>query len=62
MRKTVKQEDYPVNEDLEINTCSAYECTGLIPSALTDEQEIEAYEELYPYLSPKVNPDKNNPI
>lgn len=41
----------PDDTDMELNTCSACDCTGLIPSAITDEDEIEAYEEIYPYLS-----------
>ena len=43
--------------DTELNTFSAYDCTGLIPSAITDESEIEAYEEIYPYLSPTAGID-----
>lgn len=35
-------------EDL-LCTCSATDCTGLIPAGITDE-ELEAYEQLYPYL------------
>lgn len=30
-------------------TCSATDCTGLIPAGITDE-DLEAYEQLYPYL------------
>lgn len=55
----IDDENYAIDEDLETNTCSAYDCTGLIPSAITDEEEIEAYEELYPYLSPDVKTDKD---
>ena len=33
-----------------MNTFSTYDCTGLIPSAITDFREVEAYEDLYPYL------------
>lgn len=40
--------------DMELNTCSSCDCTGLIPRNATDS-EIEAYEELYPYL-PDSNP------
>lgn len=42
-----------------MNACSAYDCTGLIPSAITDESEVEAYEQLYPYRVPTAD-DKNN--
>lgn len=29
---------------------SAQDCTGLIPAGITCEEEIESYEELYPFL------------
>lgn len=31
-------------------TSSARDCTGLIPAAITEEEELEYYEELYPFL------------
>ncbi len=34
-------------------TCSAQDCTGLIPAGPVNEDELENYEELYPFL-PKV--------
>lgn len=43
--------------DIELSSCSMYDCTGLIPSAITDESQIESYESMYPYLPPTVNPD-----
>ncbi len=46
-------------EDYIFNACSAYDCTGLIPSAVTDENEAESYEEIYPYISPTVLKDKD---
>lgn len=46
--------------DLELNSCSAYDCTGLIPAAVTDEAQAEAYEQLYPYLSPEIKRDKKS--
>ncbi len=42
------------NDDLRI--CSSMECTGLIPALPEDEGQLEAYEELYPFL-PKI-PDQ----
>lgn len=36
-----------------IKPCSAQDCTGVIPAGPVDENELENYEELYPYL-PKV--------
>lgn len=41
-------------EDYVFNSCSVYDCTGLIPSAITDENEAESYEEIYPYISPTI--------
>lgn len=35
--------------DDSLNTFSAQDCTGLIPSAVKNEGEIESYEEIYPY-------------
>ncbi len=51
--KITEPKELELDEDL--NACSAYDCTGLIPSAITDESEIEAYEEIYHYLSPLTN-------
>lgn len=33
-----------------LNTSSATDCTGLIPAAPAEEEELENYEELYPFL------------
>lgn len=40
--------------DIDIQSCSAMDCTGLIPSLPQSEAEKEAYEDLYPYV-PKAN-------
>lgn len=39
-------------------SCSATDCTGLIPRGGSTEAEREAYEELYPY-QPRPVPEKN---
>ena len=39
----------PENDDLRI--CSSMECTGLIPALPEDDGQLEAYEELYPFLA-----------
>ncbi|MFT4105146.1 MAG: hypothetical protein QM657_05220 [Lacrimispora sp.] len=36
--------------DIDIQACSTTDCTGLIPAAPESEAELEAYEDLYPYL------------
>ena len=46
-----------------LKSSSAQDCTGLIPAAPANDEEIENYEELYPFL-PKVpvqNDSKNAP-
>ena len=46
-KKTYRQDKGKFAQpDLELNTISANDCTGLIPAALTDEMEQEFYEEL----------------
>ncbi len=47
------------NYDVDIQTCSAMDCTGLIPSLPQSEAELEAYEDLYPYLPHAKDVDKN---
>lgn len=34
---------------------SSMDCTGLIPSGLKSRNELEAYEELYPFTPPKTS-------
>ena len=33
-----------------LKASSVQDCTGLIPSGIVDEAEIESYEEFYPFL------------
>ena len=35
-------------------SCSSTDCTGLIPAGLNSQAEAEAYQELYPYVTPPV--------
>lgn len=37
--------------DIDIQSCSAMDCTGLIPSLPQSEAEIEAYKDLYPFIA-----------
>lgn len=39
------------NYDVDIQTCSSTDCTGLIPAEPADEAERENYEALYPYIT-----------
>ncbi len=43
-------------DDDDLRICSSMECTGLIPALPEDEDQLESYEELYPFL-PKI-PDQ----
>ncbi len=47
-------------DDSDIQACSATDCTGLIPALPQDEAEVEAYEDLYPYITKAKNVVKNN--
>lgn len=40
----------PIPEYDYLKTASAQDCTGLIPAAPADKDELENYEELYPFL------------
>ena len=44
-------EDYYPTDEEYFRVGSVQDCTGLIPAGLTDEEEAETYEEMYPYLS-----------
>ena len=37
-------------DDLDFQSCSATDCTGLIPFLPQSEAELESYAELYPYF------------
>ena len=47
-----ESDDYPINADDDIygTSASAYDCTGLIPSAPADEAQRDAYGDIYPFL------------
>lgn len=36
---------------------SATDCTGLLPTAPVSQDEVESYNDLYPYLPEPVTPD-----
>ena len=39
-------------DDDDLRLCSSMECTGLIPALPENEDQLESYEELYPFLPP----------
>ena len=41
-------------DDSDIQACSATDCTGLIPALPQDEAEVEAYEDIYPYVYSRI--------
>lgn len=49
------------NYDVDIQACSAMDCTGLIPATPETDEELEAYEDIYPYL-PRANTGKKDEI
>ena len=40
------------------NSASANDCTGLIPSAPQSEAELQSYEDVYAFTSPKIRAKK----
>lgn len=44
-------DDYPIDdtEDEEYPVISATDMTGAVPRAILDEDELEAYEDVYPF-------------
>lgn len=38
------------NYDVDIQACSAMDCTGLIPATPETEEEMEAYQDIYNYI------------
>lgn len=45
----------PDEFDIDIQACSSTDCTGLIPALPYTDEEKEAYEDLYPYITHAVN-------
>ena len=44
--------------DIDIQACSATDCTGLIPSLPESEAQIEMYQDLFPYMAKTETPGK----
>lgn len=40
-----------------LNTSSATDCTGLIPATPAEDEELENYEDLYPFLPKAISKD-----
>lgn len=50
MKNDDKKSKNPTMDDDYLFAASAQDCTGLIPTVTHNEEEMENYEELYPYL------------
>lgn len=48
---------YSQDRNDDLRTCSTMDCTGLIPAGMTEEEMVDAYNELYPYLPTPIVPD-----
>ncbi|MEY8355786.1 hypothetical protein AALB39_20840 [Lachnospiraceae bacterium 54-53] len=48
--KKTEKTDARNNYDIDIQACSTMDCTGLIPATPETEDELEAYEDIYPYI------------
>lgn len=55
MKNSSKKQLSSTDWNIDIQSCSATDCTGLIPSLPQDEAEMEAYEDLYPYITKAKN-------
>lgn len=58
MKKDKTLANNPTLDDDYLFSASCQDCTGLIPSVTHDEDEVENYEALYPYLPPVYNVDR----
>ena len=61
-KKTKKTSPNVKNDpwDVDIQACSATDCTGLIPTLPQDEAELHHYEELYQFRA-KAEPENQTP-
>lgn len=55
MEKSANTINQPDEFDIDIESCSSMDCTGLIPALPETEAEREAYEDLYPYITHAAN-------
>ena len=50
MKNSSKKQLSSTDWDIDIQSCSATDCTGLIPALPETDAELEHYQELYHYL------------
>ena len=59
-KKNSSKKTSPTMGEDYLFSASCTDCTGLIPSVTDDKEELENYEELYPYLPPVPPPSVSN--
>lgn len=57
MEKKNRGKDFEPYDCLS-NAASSTDCTGLIPAAPINDEEMESHEDIYHYLPPKVKPEE----
>ena len=55
MKEPSKNKSADTDWEIDIQSCSATDCTGLIPALPESDAELEHYQDLYHYL-----PDEKN--
>ena len=67
MKNKIPHNSSPSNQeiidsyDFLSNSASTQDCTGLIPSAPVNEDELKSYETVYHYLPPQIKNSKKKP-
>ena len=59
MKEPSKNKSADTDWEIDIQSCSATDCTGLIPAGPVDEEELKSYEAVYHYQPPKVDIKKS---
>ena len=55
MKNSSKKQLSSTDWDIDIQSCSATDCTGLIPALPETDAELEHYQDLYHYLPDSTN-------
>jgi hypothetical protein len=65
-KKHTEKSNYPLDQfpdQFDITkACSTTDCTGLIPSAIQDEAELDSYKDLYPFEPKAIRENKKEDI
>lgn len=57
--QTLTNQEIIDSYDYLSSAASAWDCTGLIPSAPTSSAELESYEAIYPFEPPKLDSNES---